>query len=457
MINSKLRIMKFKKITLAISFLFLSLTFSFGQKGVDDGSKYGHGQDSVRCIENYTLYYENYRQKNYTDALPYWRVVYEECPLVRKSIYINGANMYKFFITKAINQKEAKLADSFLDTLCNIYNQRVKWYPADKPRVLGYKAADLMRFKGKDLEYVKKVFDFSNQAIDILGNKSSKANISLYMNSTLILFQKNIISDQEVVDHYAKAVSILNAQIEKNPNDEELDQLKEQIGANFANSGAASCEALVKLFTPQLKESPEDIDVLKKIIFWLGNTDCTDSDLYLHANIALNKVEPSAGLAYRIAQLYNKRGNYQSAVGFYKQAIKGETNMVTKSRYLVELGYITLTQYNDLPQAKKYAVEAINADPASGKPHLLLGTVYASAKDYGEDDLAHKAVYWAAVDQFNMAKKKDSELAKVASDKIKTYAPHFPDTETIFFYGYKVGDQYKIGGWINETTKVRTK
>ncbi len=78
-------------------------------------------------------------------------------------------------------------------------------------------------------------------------------------------------------------------------------------------------------------------------------------------------------------------------------------------------------------------------------------------KNFGEDELSHLSVYWVAVDQYKKAIQKDSELAKVANKKIKTYSQYFPDTEMVFFYSYKVGDTYKLEGWINESTKVRTR
>ena len=45
--------------------LALSISFVFGQKGFEDGSKYGHGEDSISCIRNLSIYRSNARQKNY--------------------------------------------------------------------------------------------------------------------------------------------------------------------------------------------------------------------------------------------------------------------------------------------------------------------------------------------------------------------------------------------------------
>jgi len=57
----------------------LFTTSVFPQRGVDDGSQYGHGEDSIRCLKNISLYREYVRQKLYKDALPFWRIAFREC------------------------------------------------------------------------------------------------------------------------------------------------------------------------------------------------------------------------------------------------------------------------------------------------------------------------------------------------------------------------------------------
>ncbi len=449
--------MKPAKTSLSVVLLFMAIFAGYSQKGYEDGSKYGHGKDSIQCMRNYSLFSEYYKQKNYNDALPYWRDAFHDCPVVSKNVYTRGANMYKFYIIQAHNKNDLELKYKLVDTLMQIYDQRIKWYPRDKGKVLGYKASDILHYKTKEMECIKKAYEFSSESMALLRTKSPKSVINTYMQTTLMLFENNELNDSEVVNNYARTMALLKKQIENKPEDEELDILKESISSSFANSGAASCESLIQLFTPQFKENPGDVDILKKITYWLNNTGCNESDLYLDATIALNKIEPSATLAYHIAQLYVKRKSYQSAVSLYKQAIEQEPEQLIKSRYLVELGYIIQSEYNDLPQAKKLAKQAIKADPNSGRPYLLLGNIYAGVKDFGEDELAHKAVYWVAVDQYKKAKQLDKELTSIANDRIMAYSKYFPDTEMVFFFGFKVGDSFKLGGWINETTIVRTK
>ena len=112
--------MKTAKFSLIVVILALAVFAGYSQKGIEDGSKYGHGEDSVLCIRNYSLYSEYYKQKNYEDALPYWRMVFNDCPKVSKNIYQHGANMYKFYIiqegicavtkTNTSNGKEVTIA-----------------------------------------------------------------------------------------------------------------------------------------------------------------------------------------------------------------------------------------------------------------------------------------------------------------------------------------------------------
>jgi len=56
--------------------LLLSTVQAFSQKGVEDGSKYGHGEDSIQCLKNLSLYTELVKQDRYDEAMPYWETAF---------------------------------------------------------------------------------------------------------------------------------------------------------------------------------------------------------------------------------------------------------------------------------------------------------------------------------------------------------------------------------------------
>ena len=134
-----------------------------------------------------------------------------------------------------------------------------------------------------------------------------------------------------------------------------------------------------------------------------------------------------------------------------------QSDNIEKANYYLELGDIT-RRLGNYSQARTYALNSIELNPENGYPYLLIGNIYAaSSKSCSEDKFEQKAVYWAAVDKFAKAKSIDPELAVDANKFIEAYRPHFPDTETIFFYGLKVGDTYTVECWINEKTTVRSR
>ena len=426
---------------------------AFGQKGVDDGSKFGKGEDSIRCVRNLSLYVEYYRQKSYDDALPYWRIIFAECPTANFNMYIHGVNMYELLAEKADNE-EQKFA--YLDTMMLIYDQRIKYFKQEG-KVLGRKGIDWLSMRKNTVEDIKVGYDYIKQSVDMQKNKSENAVLALFMTASETLFKAGELSQDIMIQNYATASQIAEYKLSIKPESANFQRLKESLDQIFSRSGAATCEALIKLFQPKYDQNPEDKELLTKIIIFLAGTDCKDSDLYFHASTSLHKIDPSAKSSYFLAEMNVNRANYEKASVLYKQAIELETESKDKARYYMKLGDITYNKLGDNSLSRTYAREAAELDPESGHPYLLIGAIYAGSEPCGDDDIAKKALFWIAVDKFVKAKQIDNELADMANKSINAYSQHFPDTETIFFHGLKAGDSYKVGCWINETTIIRTR
>ncbi len=426
---------------------------AFGQKGVEDGSKFGKGEDSIRCVRNLSLYIEYYRQKSYDDALPYWRIVFAECPIANFNMYIHGVKMQELLAEKADNN-EQKFAH--LDTMMLIYDQRIKYF-GHEGKVLGRKGIDWLSMRKSTVEDIKVGYDYIKKSVDMQKNKSENAVVALFLTASSSLFKTGELSQDNMIQNYATAMKIAEYKLSKKPGSAQFQRLKESIDGIFSQSGAATCEALIKLFQPKYDQNPEDKELLTKIIAFLINADCKDSDLYYHASTSLHKIDPSAKSSYFLAEMNVGRANYEKASVLYKQAIELENDSKEKARYYMKLGDITYHKLGNNSLSRTYARKAAGLDPESGHPYLLIGAIYAGSEPCGDDDIARKALYWIAVDNFVKAKRADNELADIANKSINAYSQHFPDTETLFFHGLKVGDRYSVDCWINETTIVRTR
>ena len=426
---------------------------AFGQKGVEDGSKFGKGDDSIRCVRNLSLYVEYYRQKSYDDALPYWRIVFDECPIANFNMYIHGVKMHELLAEKADNE-EQKFAH--LDTMMLIYDQRIKYFKQEG-KVLGRKGIDWLSMRKSTVKDIKVGYDYIKQSVDMQKNKSENAVLALFMTASGTLFKAGELSQENMIQNYATASQIADYKVSNKPESADFQRLKGKLDQIFSQSGAATCDALIKLFQPKYDQNPEDKELLTKIVTFLASTDCKDSDLYFNTSTSLHKIDPSAKSSYFLAEMNVNRANYEKASVLYKQAIELETDSKEKARYYLKLGDITYHKLGNNSLSRTYARKAAELDPESGHPYLLIGAIYAGCEPCGDDDIAKKALYWIAVDNFVKAKQVDNELAEIANKSINSYSQHFPDTESVFFHGLTVGDRYTVDCWINETTIVRTR
>ncbi len=448
-----------KLITLLSLSLFIIPGLMMGQKGVDNGSKYGKGEDSIRCLTNLSLYSEYYRQKNYNDAFPYWEIVFNECPLASSNIYSHGANIIKNFLD---TETDIVKKEAFYVYLMKVYDNRIKYFGNSNKYptayIYGIKAVDILRYK-KDLTNLKLANDLLSKAVEGRGNKTQAAVINLYMSSTVALFKANEISDEKVVGVYTKATDILDYQLtSKSDEDDEstITEVKADVEKMFAASGAANCEVIQKIFSSQFAANKTNTEWLKRVSSLLDKGNC-ENDLVYSVSVSLFELEPSATAAKQIAIMCLKNKETDKAMDYYKKAIELETSAENKGTLYYQLGLIYMSQDSYGPARSQFQ-KAIELRPGFGLPYLQIGRVYAaSANRCGSNAFEQKVAFWAAIDKFVKAKTVDPTIADGANEQINIYSVYYPNKEEIFFQGLKEGDSYTIGCWMNETTTVRAK
>jgi tetratricopeptide (TPR) repeat protein len=448
---------KFSK--LLIIGLILSIGTTFAQTGREDGSKHGHGEDSIRCMKNLSLENEYYKQKNFTDALVYWQQVFDECPKATSNIYSHGETMYKALLKK---EKDPVKKEEYYNKLMSIYDQRIKYfgnskrYPASY--IMGKKGMAMLKYKGDDKEVVNAASELINKAITERGVKTQAIVIITFMKNTVDRYRDGDLDEMAVVDNYNTASKILTMKIEAAKGDKQIEYegYKKMIDKLFASSGAASCKNIEKIFGPQLADHSEDLDWLKRINRLLVRSNCDESQIFFNTSELLYKIEPSASSAYGLFKMNLETKNIEKAKQYLKEAIEMEEDNDIKAKYYTKLALLSLSE-KKYQEVKSISLKAIALKPDCGTAYILIGKAYAaSANTYGKNAFEHSTVYWVAVDKFIRAKKADPSKAEEANNLISIYSAHFPNKEEIFFQKeVAIGASYKIGGWINETTKVR--
>ncbi len=430
--------------------LVIGMLLSFSVNAQDE--KYGDDPESCRI--KLSTYTEFFNQNNFKDAMPSWRWCFNNCPEATKNIYIHGTTIIEYYINE---QTEDVKREAYIDTLMMVYDNRITYFD-QKAMVLGRKATSMLKYHPND---VKAAYDVLTESFNLGGNDTEYFVLGFYMNTVVVLFGKEELTKENVVESYSKISDALNYQIAKETKDDKKAKLEEtakSIEEMFVNSGAADCEAIVNLFGPKFEADPTNSELAQKILNLLdrGKSDeCKLSDLYMNCAIAVYSVEKSSNAAHSIAQSYFKRGDGTNAEKFYEEAISLETDALKKADMYYELGLLYYNNFKNYPKCRTAARNAIANNPNYGKAYLLIGRVYAAGGYCGETAFEKKSVNWLIVDQFIKAKNVDSSVADEANELIGRYSGSFPTQEEGFWVNILDGQTVTIGCWIGETTTVR--
>lgn len=423
------------------------------------------GEQDKEFMNELSLYTEFYKQEDYKSALPHWRNVYSKYPRSTLNIYLHGANMYEHMIENAKTDAER---DKHLDEYMKMFDKRIKHFD-QKGFVLGRKATAWLQYKldtartkpieGDELKEVMKVgYEWLNTSVQEQGNETELPILVLLMQTTRSLFRLGEISKETVVTNYDRSNKILNHVISENKNEEAVKNAKEilpYIESLFGTSGAADCDALVNIFTPQFEENGNDIEFIKSMLRRLRRAKCDESALVEKATIRLYELEPSAEAAFNMARGYLKKDDIENAKKYYQQAIDQETDKDLLATYYYERALLAYAKDNAFSQARDLARKALANNPALCEANMLIGDIYAAAsRSFSGTNLQKAAIFWLAVDYYNKARGYDDcsiDAARKASD----YRKYFPNKEDAFMEGLQAGQSYKIEGWINESTQVR--
>lgn len=454
--------MKVKVLLLAIG-CSMGAFGAYAQKGVDNGTQYGSGEDSVRCITNISLFIPYAKAGNFKDAYEFWKIVYNECPAATKDIYLHGVRIVAWEIE---NEKDAAKKEALINDLMGVYDKRVKYFGNDnkygKDWIVARKVQDYLQYKGENADY-KTVYKWLKEVVDEYGVKTEALGASLYAFSSLKQMQADPNWKEQYIQDYLKAANILDSQLKAaqaaNNTKEEgaLATYKSAADNGFATSGAADCETLQNMYANKIEENKADLAYLKEVLTLLRRVRCQEIEAYFAASGYVYAKEPTAESAIGIGKQAVKKKDYDTAIKYFEEAANLETDNNAKADDYYMVALLTFEQ-NSYSKARQYCQKAIEANPSYGPAYLLIGKMYAAtAKSvYPNDGVLARTVYYAALDKFEKAKQVDPACAEEANSLINAYRAHLPSTEEIFMHpDLEKGKAITIEGWIGERTTVR--
>lgn len=452
--------MKMKMFTMLCA-LTLGATATFAQKGVEDGSRFGHGEDSVRCLKNISIYTEYVKTDNFKDAYQPWKAVFTEAPTAQVGTYTNGTKILRALIAAS---KDAAQQKVYMDELMAVYDQRIKYLdqlntlvkkPSTKGSILGLQVHDYLNYCGKI--DVNKAYAMSKEAIDSEKENSEYYALQEFMDISSRKLKADETHKEQFIQDYLTAANYADAAYKAATSEKDKQLLKlakDNVDAYFINSGAASCENLQAIYGPKVEQNKTNLDYLKQVINVMQLLKCTEEEAYFVASEAAHAIEPTAATAVGCGYMYFKKGDIDKSISYFDQSIELEQDPEKKADNCYSAAAILFSK-KQLSRAKQYANKALSYNPNYGEAYILIAQMYASSPNWNNEPALNKCTYFAVIDKLQRAKSVDPSVAEKANELIRTYAAHTPKDEDLFFLGLKKGTSVTIGGWIGETTTIR--
>jgi len=459
------------------------------------GFTYGKtAADSLKCLEEISLFRNHYDQKNYADAFPHWKEIVELCPCSWNAIFNTTylQNMFDFLIKST---EDEDIQNQYIDLLLKSVEERHLYFPRNysEGNGIGFKAFYMIRYRGKTMEDITNAFNLFIESIEMEKEETQPNIWDIYFRiaEQIARAKKDttimIDAYERATDYIEMAINNYYKEIDKQmPNFENLEEAfkngqltqadyenrKNRLIQDTARSMRfinnyertlkniegtftpfAPCHVLEQVYSNKLEQNKNNLPALKKMLITMNKGGCTTQQVFVDMLNIVHTAEPSAQTANLMGYYSLNNADYDAALDFFREAIKlYETNeQKVDPWYMIALVHQIKGNY---PEARSAANEVIKLKPTAGKAYLLIGDLYAASGNRCRSDDAVPMDYnWAALDKYNRAAAVDPSVADQARDRRSKLS--FPSDTDTFMRGLTKGAEYRVGCWIQETTTVR--
>jgi tetratricopeptide (TPR) repeat protein len=447
-----------------------------------------HAQEepSEDCRNNYSIFYEFYRNKSYDDAFEAWKYTYDNCSDLTKNIYIFGPPIIKSRINSAQDEAEKM---QYVALLLEMYDRRNELFPEKLGFVVGLKAIDMLIYYPDSVETT---FNTFQKAIELDGYDHSAAFFNNYFNAAIRMFSNQLFTLDDVFNTY----NVVSEAIEFNNNElnRELAAIAQRVEETNTLSAAdqkaqsranaeldrytkvdqnlekqiakiATCSRLESLYNDESFEAHiNDTVWLRRAAKLLQkertNDDgeietCTEMVIFVRISERLYEMDPSSPGARSMGLLSFQRKNFSKAAEYFESAANQEPDPIKAARDL-NLAATAMLLNNQASKARDFARQAVKLRPNYGDAYITWAKAYAAADGAcGNNVFEKKAVYWAALDKLYQARSVDPDVAGKVGKLISNFQNQLPNKTIAFELGWREGQTYNIGCWVGETVTVK--
>jgi tetratricopeptide (TPR) repeat protein len=435
--------------------LCFPLHLAFGQSNENCENGWCWGNDPGTAKEKWTLFSDDFKMKNYKEAVNTFEWCLANVPDLNKALYIRGVDLYEQLLdAEEKGGKDAQKIMAYQDKILTLFDQRIKYYGEE---------ADVLERKGKKAYFFlkdrtdpnkwKTMYDLYNRIFELNAKETTGSSLTFLMLSMVNLKAQKKMTEEEVLSKYDEISEVLdyNINIRKGRQSERWDDIQSSIDGLLAKAVPVGCDFVRSKMAETIRNKPEDLKSSKRAIKYMLNDKCVDDPLFLIAAQNVFKQEPTLGLASTIAKLYQQNKDYDKAMQWKEKAIGLATEQPEEQAKLhFEIAQILYVQ-GKKPEARTRAQKAIEADAnVASDAYTLIGDLYYTSGSQCTDSnpVKARAVYMAAFDMYQKAGN---------STKMAQAREQFPSVTDLFQLAMQEGQPISVGCWIGVTTTLRSR
>ncbi len=385
--------------------------------------------DSMKILENYSLFSEYQKNKDCESALPYgWKVLEANPEKYSKWIYYKMEDC--LWALHDSSSTPPEMVKSINDTILYLYDLAIKYRPEDRGYFEARKAYVSENWLALPATIVIPEYE---QAI------AWQPGLSSFYYDRLAQLYKNNATEEN--GYKLKALEIYNLLSEREPDNEIWNTRKKDLVENIDE-----LLAIVKAAWEKDKTSPKKAKEYASVAIQAS----IYKDAIAPLEFLISQEPDNAGLLAQLASAYQKTDNLKEAEKTYKKIISLQPN--NKDNYF-NLGII----YKDMGKFAQARSEFIKA---SEKGNNWALPIYYEAYLYEQSasncsDFDRKVVYLLAYQTYKKALALDGSLDQ-ARDRINALSGVIPTKEDYFFRGIKPGQSIPITcvGWIGKSVTI---
>ncbi len=401
--------MKFKKIALLLSVAALSIPTMAQYEGTRVYDRVGHGPDSIKALQNLSLFQTAIQQKNFADAYTPWKELIEKAPFSQLGIYANGAYMLASFFeqTEDVAQKQVYFKELMglydtrmknLDGLNSFTKEEQRSTPGD---VLAYKAYYHTMYgpKGDPNYKISDSYDLFSKSIKLINESGAKEvrgfilDLHFRVSNAMFLNNRKGFREQFLQD-YLDSKEVCDKML--NQAKEETDTAKARaivaeydaplntIESLFAESKAAEPQHIIALFTPKVEANKTNLSYLKSALRLMSENNCDTADVYYKAAQYAYAIEPSFESAIGCAQYSQKIGKNADVATYYAKALELSENDKQKGIICLKIAS-AMSKSGNMKEAYTYLDKAAEFNPSlTGQSYFLRANFLTKEHKFSE-------------------------------------------------------------------------